>query len=246
MDHHTVAMVSISGSCLDVLGSLYLAYDLLGSQHGPLRLLTRAVTNSIIYGVGYGLGISPFFGLCSGTAAGFTSAIELNRVARGHKPFGLAWQSVFSAIRGAAYALGLWRMAGAGFAILFAVLITVGQILGYSRGISPTMDYRATLGPPRLSRRQLWSTMLRTVGYASAALVCIGLFHRETVLFAIRVGLTTGTVTGLLQLLHPYIEYYADNLPPRLLGALGIVLILIGFSLQSFQYWLSLFDVHLS
>jgi hypothetical protein len=26
MDHHTVAAVSITGTCLDVLGSLYLAY----------------------------------------------------------------------------------------------------------------------------------------------------------------------------------------------------------------------------
>ena len=39
MDHHTVAVVSLTGTCLDVLGSLYLAYDLLGGQHGPLRLL---------------------------------------------------------------------------------------------------------------------------------------------------------------------------------------------------------------
>ena len=44
VDHHTVAAISIAGSCLDVLGSLYLAYDLLGGKHGPLRLLTRAVT----------------------------------------------------------------------------------------------------------------------------------------------------------------------------------------------------------
>jgi len=46
MDHHTLAAISIGGSSLDVLGSLYLAYDLLGGQHGPLRLLTRAVTYS--------------------------------------------------------------------------------------------------------------------------------------------------------------------------------------------------------
>src|SRR5208282_4938825 len=53
MDHHTVAAVSIAGTCLDVLGTLYLAYDLLGGQHGPLRLLTRMVTYSIVFGVGY-------------------------------------------------------------------------------------------------------------------------------------------------------------------------------------------------
>ena len=65
LDHHIVAAVSISGSGLSVLGSLYLAYDLLGGQHGPLRLLTRAVTYAIVFGVGYGLGLGPFFGLVS-------------------------------------------------------------------------------------------------------------------------------------------------------------------------------------
>jgi len=31
MDHHTVAAISIAGSGLDVLGSLYLAYDWLAA-----------------------------------------------------------------------------------------------------------------------------------------------------------------------------------------------------------------------
>src|SRR5256885_539824 len=74
MDHHTVAAISITGTCLDVLGSLYLAYDLLAGQHGPLRLLTRAVTYSVVFGIGYGLGL--FFGLASGIATGITLAIE--------------------------------------------------------------------------------------------------------------------------------------------------------------------------
>jgi hypothetical protein len=70
MDHHTVAAISIAGTCLDVLGSLYLAYDLLGGQHGPLRLLTRAVTYSIVFGVGYGLGLGLVFGLAAGITTG--------------------------------------------------------------------------------------------------------------------------------------------------------------------------------
>jgi hypothetical protein len=65
-------------------------------------------------------------------------------------------------------------------------------------------------------------------------------------LFAIRVGLVTGIVTGIGLTLNPYIEFYADNLPERRLGVLGIALILLGFSLQSLQYWLALFDVHLT
>jgi len=83
MDHHTIAAVSITGTCLDLVGSLYLAYDLLGGQHGPLRLLTRAVTYSVVFGIGYGLGLGLFFGLFTGVASGVTIAIELNRAARG-------------------------------------------------------------------------------------------------------------------------------------------------------------------
>jgi hypothetical protein len=57
------------------------------------------------------------------------------------------------------------------------------------------------------------------------------------------VGLVTGMVTAVGQALNPYIEYYADNLPARRLGALGIGLMLCGFALQSMQYWVLLFDV---
>ena len=64
--------------------------------------------------------------------------------------------------------------------------------------------------------------------------------------FAIRVGLVTGIVAGIGATGNPYIEYYADNLPERRLGASGIGLIFCGFVLQSLQYWLALFDVHLT
>ena len=247
MDHHTVAAVSITGTCLDVLGSLYLAYDLLGGQHGPLRLITRAVTYSLVFGIGYGLGLGLFFGLASGITTGITLAIEFNRAARGLDHYSLFWEAFFSAIRGFGFALGLYRIVGVGFAIAFAVLITLGQIVAYSRGMRPSMDYEASRRP-RLSRRQFWGTVVRTVGYTVTALICSAFIHHvdHAWLFAIRVGLVTGIVTGVGATVNPYIEYYADNLPERRLGVFGIGLILCGFSLQSLQYWLSLFDVRLT
>jgi hypothetical protein len=245
MDHHTVAAVSIAGSNISVLGSLYLAYDLLGGQHGPLRLLTRAVTYAIVFGVGYGLGLGPFFGLVSGIATGITLSIELNRVARGREHYSLPWEALFSAMRAIGVGVGLYRIVGLEFAIVFAIVITVGQIVGYSRGMRPTMDYVASRRP-RLTRRQFWGTVVRTFGYFATALICSALVHHVDWSFAIRVGLVTGIVTGVGQTIIPYIEYYADNLPERWLGAFGIGLILCGFALQSLQYWLALFDVHLS
>ena len=103
MDHHTVAAVSIAGSCLDVLGSLYLAYDLLGGPHGPLRVITRAVTYSILFGAGYGLGLGLFFGVIAGIATGITISIEMNRAARGLSHYPLPWEAFFAAIRGFAF-----------------------------------------------------------------------------------------------------------------------------------------------
>src|SRR5579871_1518700 len=129
MDHHTVAAISITGTCLDVLGSLYLAYDLLGGQHGPLRLLTRAVTYSIVFGVGYGLGLGLFFGIATGAATGITVAIELNRTARTNSHYPFAWEVVFSAVRSIAFGAGLYRLVGLPFAAAFAALNTAGQAI---------------------------------------------------------------------------------------------------------------------
>ena len=247
MDHHTLAAVSITGTCLDVIGSLYLAYDLLGGKHGPLRLLTRAVTYSLVFGIGYGLGLGLFFGVASGVTTGITISIELNRTARGLDYYSLPWEGVFAAIRGFGFGLGLFKVVGLGFAASFAILITIGQIFAYSRGMSPAMDYAASLRP-RLSRRQFWGTVARTVGYIASALVCSAFIHHvdHPWFFAIRVGVVTGIVTAIGATFNPYIEYYADNLPERRLGAFGIGLILFGFALQSFQYWLTLFDVHIT
>jgi hypothetical protein len=247
MDHHTLATVSITGSCLDVLGSLYLAYDLLGGQHGPLRLLTRAVTYSIVFGVGYGLGLGLFIGFAAGIATGATLSIEFNRAARGLDHYSLPWEALFAAIRGVAFGAGLYRIVGLGFAIAFAILITVGQVLAYSRGMRPAMEYEAARRP-RLTRRQFWGTVVRTFGYIATALICSTLVHRVDHVWslAIRVGLVTGIVTGVGATINPYIEYYADNLPERWLGVFGIGLILCGFTLQSIQYWLALFDVRLT
>ena len=129
MDHHKVAAISIAGSCLDVVGSLYLAYDLLGGQHGPLRLLTRIVTYSIVYGVGFGLGLGPFFGLVSGIPIGITAANRTNRSdTRGLDPYSLRWQALFCAIRGVGYGVGLYPTVGLGFASAFAILIAVGKL----------------------------------------------------------------------------------------------------------------------
>jgi hypothetical protein len=244
MDHHTVAAVSLSGICLDVLGGLYLAYDLLGGQHGPLRLLTRMVTYSIVFGIGYGLGLGLFFGVVAGVATGVTVALELQRTGRRHDHYPLPWEILFSGIRAAAFGAGLYQTLGLPYALAFSVLLTVGQAIAYARGMRPGLDYTSSRRP-RLTRRQLWGAVVRTVGYILAALVCSATVRHvdHPCLFAVRLGLVTGLVTAVGTAINPYIEYFADNLPERRLGVFGIWLVLCGFVLQSFQYWIAILDI---
>jgi len=50
-------------------------------------------------------------------------------------------------------------------------------------------------------------------------------------------------VTLASSALSPIIEWRADRIPERGMGVLGVVLILLGFCLQSVQYWINLLDV---
>jgi len=244
MDHHVVAAFSIGGICLDVLGGLYLAYDLLGGQHGPLRLLTRIVTYSLVFSIGYALGMGLFFGIACGVATGITLAIELQRAASRRDHYPLGWEALFSAIRGIGIGVGLYPLTGLAYALTFAALITTGQVIAYSRGMRPGLDYSAS-GRPRFTLPHRWGAVVRTVGYTATALACSVLVgHIEHAWrFALRLGLVTGSVTAAGISIVPFIEYYADNLPEKRLGVFGIGLVLCGFALQSVQYWVALLDI---
>jgi len=50
-------------------------------------------------------------------------------------------------------------------------------------------------------------------------------------------------VTAIAGSCTPFVEWIADRIPEKRMGVLGVGLILIGFALQSVQYWLALLDV---
>jgi hypothetical protein len=247
IDKHTVALVSIIGSALDVLGALYLAYDLLGGEHGPLRTLTRAVTYGALFGTGYGLALGPVFGLASGVAHGITLAWEFSRASRHEPEPGLWTNAAMSAIRGCGFALGASYLYGPRFGIAFGLLSTVGQTIAYQFGITPTADYRPATRP-RLTRFVILTALNRTVGYAVAGYAS-SLFaeHREhAITVGLKVGIAIGLVTGIVSSFAPYVEWSADHVPEKRMGVFGVGLILTGFALQSVQYWLTLLDVSVS
>jgi len=245
IDKHTLALVSIIGSSLDVLGALYLAYDLLGGEHGPLRTLTRAVTYGALYGAGYGLALGPVFGLMSGVAHGITLAWEYSRASRNEGKPGFWIDVAMSGIRGCGFGLGAWHLFGARFGIAFGLLSTAGQSVAYRMGIRPTIDYKPATRP-RITRLQLLAAANRTVGYTVTGYVSSLIAqHREhAIAVGLRAGLTIGVVTAIAGAFTPFVEWTADHMPARRMGVYGVALILAGFGLQSIQYWLALLDVN--
>jgi hypothetical protein len=241
-DKQTLAIISIIGSTLDVIGSLYLAYDLLGGEHGPLRTLTRAVTYGVIFGVGYGLSLGFIFGLAGGVAHGLTLSVEFSRVSRRRPRSGFWFEAAMSAIRGCGYALGSAFMFGIKFGITFGVLSTVGQVIGYRLGVRPSLDYLPS-SRPRMTWRLFLAAVNRTFGYAIAGYVSALITHRRVTAmsFGLKVGLVVGVVSGIVTFVMPYVEWRADRMPGKRMGVIGVAMILIGFALQSVQYWVTLF-----
>jgi hypothetical protein len=243
IDRHTLALISILGSALDVLGAMYLAYDLLGGEHGPLRTLTRAVTYGLLFGIGYGIALGPVIGLTAGLAHGITLAWEYSRASR-HEPQAGFWlDTAMSAIRGAGFAVGAAYTSGPAFGATFGILSTAGQAIAYRIGIRPTVGYKPA-NRPRLTRFQLLAALNRTVGYGAAGYVSsLVAQHREhAIAVGLRTGLALGLVTAIAGSFTPFVEWTADHVPERRMGVYGVGLILIGFSLQSIQYWAALLD----
>lgn len=244
MDKHTLALISIIGSSLDVLGALYLAYDLLGGEHGPLRTLTRAVTYGTLFGAGFSLALGPVFGVVNGLAHGVTLGWEFARASRGVLKPGFWENATASAIRGCGFGLGASYLFGGTFGILFGALSTGGQVIAYSIGIRPTVDYQPATRP-RITRFQLLSAVNRTAGYMVAGYVCSLVAHNRehAIAVGLKAGLAVGLVTAIAGSFTPFVEWEVDHLPARRMGVLGVGLILVGFILQSIQYWLTLLDV---
>jgi hypothetical protein len=243
IDKYTLALISIIGSSLDVLGALYLAYDLLGGEHGPLRTLTRAVTYGALFGTGYGVCLGPVFGLASGVAHGLTLAWEYSRASR-HEPKPGFWVDTgMSALRGCGFAVGAAWSFGAVFGLTFGALSTAGQMLAYRVGIRPTIDYKPATRP-RVTRLQLLAAANRTVGYAVAGFVgSLAARRQHGIMVGLTVGVAIGVVTAVAGSCTPFIEWMADHMPEKRMGILGVGLILIGFTLQSVQYWAVLLNV---
>jgi len=108
----------------------------------------------------------------------------------------------------------------------------------------PTIDYQP-VARFRLTKYQFLGAVNRTVGYAAAGSISALVAHRRlnALSIGVKAGLAIGIVTALASACTSAVEWGADHVPEKRMGVFGLVLILIGFALQSLQYWAVLLDV---
>jgi aryl-alcohol dehydrogenase-like predicted oxidoreductase len=96
-----------------------------------------------------------------------------------------------------------------------------------------------------LTKYQFLAAVNRAVGYGAAGYIsALVAGQRATALgVGVKIGLALGLVTAIAIACTSFIEWIVDTVPEKRMGVVGVGLILIGFTLQSVQYWMALLDV---
>jgi hypothetical protein len=257
MDHHVIALFALIGMGLDLLGGLFLAYDLFGRRGGPLRTLLRAILYCFIFIAVCSIALDWRFAVVAGIGIGLTLTYELGRTAsaveratRAQERFGLfsfePQEISLVLLRGFCLGAGAAWAFSIDFGLLFGLLTGTALLLAYWLGFTPGHEFES-LRRPHLSRRKLLGAFLRAILLTLAAALAswIKPVSEQPLDFALRYGLVVGLVGLLIGTLSGFTEWYTDNLPERRLGLVGICLIICGVIIQSVQYWISLLDVPL-
>jgi hypothetical protein len=229
-----IPLLSLTGVVLNALGGLYMAYDLLGAKHGPLRLISRLLTYCAIFGLGYAAMLGPWFGIAGVIVMGPTIEYQLWRRARGLQPTNPEWTAM-ATLRGLAFGFAGWLSVGRDFGIAFGILSAVVMHLAYEFGLG-TNAYRA-YQRPRLEGRLVRGGLIRGVLVGLAGVVSGAITGRsEALLHGVQIGIVVGILNTTVTILSPPVEWWADNLPDRALGGYGAFLLLVGSAMQTVQY----------
>jgi hypothetical protein len=237
-------IVSLTGLILDVLGGLYLAYDLLGGKKGPLRLLTRVVTYSVCYTIAYSTLLGLGFGLIAGAGLGLALGMELSNIGGKLKSDGFVMQAILIACRSVALALAVWLKIRSVIALVFFLTCWLALLTSWWLKFSPTdVDAKEKVG---ITKKKLWAASCRgfAVLVAAALAGVIGHAPPPELLYLCWVGVAVGLASGAVGIFTPLIEAWADELPPQKMGVLGTVLFLLGFCVQALPYIHTIVSTH--
>lgn len=243
MDDHISAVVTIIGMTCDVMGGLYLAYDLLGGENGPLARLTKIVNYSVLLVLLFLITMGFKFALIVGIAFGTALGLHFDRAGRGI-PDTDKFLLCTAILRGGAIAAAIWLKENHILGLVMGVLVFGMSMLLPRLKISPTALYKSGKKPQLSWKQVVIALVLMSVSIASG-LIGASIAHGDaiTIGFVLKFGLTFGFAIFVVSIVSPLIEWYSDNLPPQSFGTAGVMLFIIGFVIQSIPSFATIFDV---
>ena len=243
MEPHLSAELTLLGMACDLVGGLYLAYDLFGGEKGPLSTITRLVNYSLLMIAGFLFTLGPKFALLAGIGLGSAFGLHIDRIGKGKADtfrflLGIGTiraVSVILALRAVGYtSLGLTIGLGAFLVTIFSTKLK----------ITPAAFYQSDK-KPHLKKAQLIIAM--SLGGLAVTMALVGASFDsdslEVVHFGIKLGLTFAGTVLIVTTISPMIEWYADNLPDRSFGIAGAILFMTGFLIQAIPSLVVMFDI---
>lgn len=237
IDRHLLAGITLVGMFLDILGALYLAYDLLGARFGFLRGLTQALTFGVVACVVFAVGLGSVAWAMAGLRVGLLGVL-------GGGTIGLIPGTVIAAtVYGLRLELNGGFTNGLKAAIAGALAGTLGG--GLMFGVPGILVYlpagvvvcACAFGTRGGLRGGLVGALITTFIVGAAATVT------ENLATGLLYGPVLGVAAGIMSGPGRHIKTWTDNLPERQMGAAGVILIFAGFLIQSVQYWVVVLNV---
>ena len=243
MEPHFSAELTLLGMACDLVGGLYLAYDLFGGEKGPLSTITRLVNYSLLMIAGFIFPLGPKFALIAGIGLGAAFGLHIDRIGKGKSD--TFWFLLgIGAIRALALTLALWVVDYKSLAIILGPLSLLVSVILPKLKITPAEFYQSDK-KPHLKRAQLIIALV--LGGLAAATALVGASFGGDSLkvahFGIKLGLTFAGTVLVVTTLSPMIEWYADNLPDRSFGFAGAILFMTGFLIQAIPSLVVMFDI---
>lgn len=242
MEPHFAAQFTLLGMACDVVGGIYLAYDLLGGEKGPLNTFFRLVNYSVLAVLIFCVSLGPKFALPAGIGIGCAFGLHLENASRENKDSFLFLLRL-GLIRALGVGVGVWVQGFPKMAWLMALIVVIMSLVLPRMGISPATVYQSEKKPQLKKQQLIIAGVLGGIALITTFLGAAFTGQSELFQFSISMGLTFACSILVITTLSPIIEWYADNLPPKTFGFIGAILFVTGFLIQALPSVAVMYDI---
>jgi len=233
----TEAWLELMGKVCDALGGLYLAFDIFKRHSGPLGVLTRAATYSVVLAAVSTPALGPSFGAIMGLGLGMLISFEfwrLARIQRLQRRSPLRQTTLAGVIRGAILGLAAMPRFGWRFGAVMALVSAACLALVYGQGFVPTFrpeKDRLFYVPKASLRASLLRALAMAAGGVAAAALVPG--RGGALAFGAEIGGLVFLSSLAIGLIAPWVEWRTESASDAFFVGAGLLLLFCGLTLDT-------------